>query len=340
MIPLGFLGAGNHARHHMKEFARLPQGRLTAVFDVDAARAEAAARDFPSLRAMASLDALLDHSGIEAVVIATPAETHAELVAAALAAGKHVLLEKPLAHTPEAALAIVTLAEAHPDRVVLIGHCERFNRAYMDVKKAVTEGKIGIPGFASASRLSPLHLNDPGWKLGTLDTAVHDIDLILWLIGSRPTAVAASGTTVNPSLAIADHVAYQIHFENGALAQGHIGWVPFSGGYPMQGNAHPRLFLAGSGGTISLDLWQRPVAVHSHGDGAYFWPDDVLTGYSDYFTEVSAQNFAFLQAISGGVQLPITPQEAYTALHVAYAAHESLTQRGGAPVHLKEDLGL
>lgn len=334
MISLGFIGAGNHARHHMKEFSRLPLGRLKAVFDIDLDRAEAAARDFPPLTATDSLSALLDRSDIQAMVIATPAETHADLVKATIEAGKHVLLEKPLAHTPESALAIVSLAEAHTDRVVLIGHCERFNRAYMDVNKAVQEGRIGTPRFASATRLSPLHLNDPGWKLGTLDTAVHDIDLILWMIGSPPLAVSACGTTVNPSLTIADHVVYQIHFENDALAQGHIGWVPFSGGYPMQDNAHPRLFLAGDGGTIGLDLWQRPVAVHSHSDGAYFWPDDVLTGYADYFTEVTAQNYAFLRAISDGAALAMTPRAAYDALRVAHAAHESLTQRGGALVRL------
>lgn len=335
-VQLGFVGAGNHARHHMKEFARFPQAYLAAIYDLDPTRAEKAAHDFPPLRVVPSLEALLDIPTLDAVIIATPAETHAALAEAALAAGKHLLLEKPLAHTSEAAATIVAAAEAHPDRIVLIGHCERFNRAYIDTKKAVDEGRIGRPGFASASRLSPLALNDPAWKLGTLDTAVHDIDLMLWLMDARPVAVSASGTRVNPALAIPDHVVYQIHFENGALAQGHIGWIPFSGGYPMRGNAHPRLFLAGAGGTISLDLWQRLVAVHSHEDGSYFWPDDVLVGYGDYFTEVSAQDYAFLQAIAVGASLPISPRAAYDALRVAHSAHLSLTERQGAPVSLEE----
>jgi predicted dehydrogenase len=334
-MGLGFIGAGNHARHHIGVFARLDRACPVAVFDSEAARAEQAARDFPPLRQTATLEALLADPKVEGVVIATPAETHLALVEAALAAGKHILLEKPMAHTPADAQAIVSAAEAHPNRVLLVGHCERFNRAYIDAKQAVTEGKVGVPRFAWASRLSPLHLNDPAWHLGTLDTAVHDIDLLLWLLGSRPVRVAAQGTTVHPELAIADHVAYQIHFENGALAQGHIGWVPFTGGYPMSHNAHPRLFLAGTAGTISLDLWQRPVAVHSHADGTYFWPDDVLVGYGDYFTEVTAQDYAFLRAISAGISLPIQPREACQAVVVAHAAHESLTRQGGAPVSLK-----
>jgi myo-inositol 2-dehydrogenase / D-chiro-inositol 1-dehydrogenase len=239
-----------------------------------------------------------------------------------------------MAHTPEDALAIAQAAEAHPHLVCLVGHCERFNRAYLDARRAVDEGRVGTPRFAWASRLSPLHLNDPVWQLGTLDTAVHDIDVLLWLVGDRPVAVAAQGTTVNPELPIPDQVTYQIRFASGALAQGHIGWVPFSGGYPMRGNAHPRLFLAGTGGTLSLDLWQRPVAVDSQASGAYFWPDDVLVGYGEYFTEVTAQDYAFLQAISTGRPLPIRPREAWQAVQVAHAAHESLTRHNGLPVPL------
>ncbi len=334
MIGLGFIGAGNHARHHIKEFSRLPQARLELVYDLAPERAAEAARDFPPLRA-ASLEALLSAPEVAGVVIATPAETHRALVEAALAAGKPILLEKPMAHTPEEALAIAEAADAHPELTLLVGHCERFNRAYIDTKKAVDEGRVGTPRFAWASRLSPLHLNDPAWKLGTLDTAVHDIDILLWLIGDRPVAVSACGTTANPALSLPDHVAYQIRFAGGALAQGHIGWVPFSGGYPLRGNAHPRLFLAGTGGTVSLDLWQRPVAVFSQAEGDYFWPDDVLVGYGDYFTEVTAQDYAFLRALAEQTPLTITPREAYRAVQVAHAAFESLTRQGGAWVTLE-----
>jgi myo-inositol 2-dehydrogenase/D-chiro-inositol 1-dehydrogenase len=333
-VNLGFLGAGNHARHHMREFSRLPQARLTSVYDVVLSRAETAARDFPPLRAAPSVETLLHHSDVEGVVIATPAETHSDLVEAALAAGKHVLLEKPMAHTPEEADRIAAAAEQRPDQQVLVGHCERFNRAYIDVRKAIDDGHIGTPRFASATRLSPLHLNDPAWSLGTLDTAVHDIDILLSLFASSPVAVSAQGTTVNADLPIPDNVIYQILFADGALAQGHIGWLPFSGGYPLSGNAHPRLFVAGTGGNVQLDLWQRPVAVHTYRSGAYFWPDDVLVGYGDYFTEVTAQDFAFVSMIESGGTPPITPREAAMAVRVAHAAHESLTHRGGAQVVL------
>ena len=333
--PLGisFLGAGNHGRHHMGEFARLLGTRLVSVYDPLPDSIASACRDFPPLQAAGCLAEVLNNPEVDAVVIATPAETHLELILAALGAKKHVLLEKPVAHTPEAAHAIWEAAKASPDCVVLVGHCERFNPSYRDVSKAVRDGHVGTPRFISASRISPLRLNDPAWKLGVLDTAVHDIDIMLWLMNDLPVAVAAQGTTATPQLTIADNVAYQIRFANGGLAQGHISWIPFSDYYPMNGNAHPRLFLVGTEGSISLDLWTRPVAVQSHKTNNYFWPDSVLTGYADYFTEVTAQDYAFVCAIrerdtrtiGGGA----TPEAAYNALRVAGAAHESLQNNGG-----------
>ena len=334
MIGLGFIGAGNHARHHMKEFAHLSGVRLIAVFDTEEERAERAARDFPPLRKAATLASLLADALVDAVVIATPAETHRELTVAALAAGKHILLEKPIAQNAEDAEAIVRAAERSPDCIVLIGHCERFNPAFLDVRKAIDDGHIGQPRFALASRISPLHLNDPNWRLGTLDTAVHDIDLMLWFLGDTPVSVSAQGVTVNPTLSIPDQVIYQIRFANGALAQGHIGWTPFGAGYPLRGNAHPRLFLSGTAGILTVDLWQRPVAVAPNA-GDYFQPDSVLVGYGDYFTEVTAQNYAFLRAISDGAPLPLRPADALRAVRVAHAAHRSLTS-GGAVVSLTE----
>jgi predicted dehydrogenase len=335
-IGIGFIGAGNHARHHMKEFSRLLNARLASVYDLDGFRVAKAARDFRPLRAASSLDALLSDPAVDAVVIATPAETHRELAIAALDAGRDVLLEKPMAHTAEDALAIVEAAEARPERLLMVGHCERFNRAYVDARRAVDDGHVGTPRFASATRITPLKLSDPSWKLGALDTAVHDIDILLWLMRDRPVRVAAQGTTVHPTLSVADHVIYQIEFEKGGLAQGHIGWIPFSGGYPMKSNAHPRLFLAGDRGIVSLDLWQRPVAVHSHDSGEYFWADDVLVGYGDYFTEVTAQNYAFVNSVEKRTAPPIAPREAYDALRVAHAAYRSLTECGGAPVVLND----
>jgi predicted dehydrogenase len=333
-IGLGFIGSGFHSLHHMKEFSRLGQVSAVAVFDTMRERAQMAADKYPSLTVANNLDELLARQDVDAVIIATPAETHLEITRAALAAGKHILLEKPMAHIPEDAQEIARLAALHPNQILLVGHVERYNRPYMDARKAIDDNELGVPKFISASRITPLYLNNAEWMLGTLDTAVHDIDLMIWLMGDKPVSVSAQGTKVNPEYPINDHVSYQIRFANGGLAQGHIGWVDFKGGYPMLHNAHPRMFIAGTHGSLHLDLWMRHTAINNQLTGAYFYADDINKGYADYFTEVTAQLYGFIQCVLGNQKPQITPEEASLAVKVAHAAHKSSMQEQPEWIHL------
>ncbi len=325
-IGLGFIGVGNHGRHHLHEFSRLSGATPRLVCDLNPAHVAAARRDFPNIQAVDAAT-LVASPNIEAVVICTPAESHRALVELALTHGRHVLVEKPLAHNPADAHAIAALAAAHPDRIVMVGHCERFNRAYLDARRAVETGEVGTPRFIAASRLSPLHLNNREWQLGPLDTAVHDIDLILWLMGDRPVSVTARAAERTSGTGW-DHVTYDIRFANGALAQGHIGWVDFRDSYPLSQNAHPRLFLDGTSGSLTVNLWQRPVAVHNSQNNRYFWPDEVVIGYGDYPTVVTAADAAFLHAIATGAPSPMPATAAASALEVAHAAWQSAREDG------------
>lgn len=331
MHEFGFIGAGAHGCHQMRAFAAQVDCRVAAIFDIDRQVAEAAGKQFECAVVCSEMDALLSNRELDAVVIATPAETHAAIAQACLEAGKHVLIEKPLAHDIEAGKVILALAEAHPELKVLIGHAERFNRSYIDCKKAINEGVVGVPRFLSASRLSPLHLNDLNWVLGPLDTAVHDIDILLWLVQDQPVRVVAQGNSCRDPDGPCDTVAYQIEFAKGALAQGYISWVDFGSAYPMSGNAHPRLFVHGTGGSLQMDLWQRPVRVDSRLEGRNYFLDDVLIGYGDYPTQTASQAAHFIECLDGRAELRCSPQDAYRALFVAYAAHRSRLE-GGKPV--------
>ncbi|MCC5835187.1 MAG: Gfo/Idh/MocA family oxidoreductase [Opitutales bacterium] len=337
MHELGFIGAGAHGCHQMRAFAAQADCSVRAIFDVDSQAAEAAGKRFESAIVCSSMDVLLALEELEAVVIATPAETHAAITEACLKAGKHVLIEKPLAHDVQAGEAILASAAAHPELKVLVGHAERFNRSYIDCKKAVSDGAVGVPRFLSASRLSPLHLNDLNWVLGPLDTAVHDIDILLWLIEDQPISVTAQGNSCRTLDGPCDTIAYQIEFSQGALAQGFISWVDFGPAYPMPDNAHPRLFVHGTGGSLQLDLWQRPVRLDSRQLGRNYFLDDVLIGYGDYPTQTAAQAAHFIDCLNGRAELRCSPQEAYRALFVAYAAHRSRLS-GGKPVAIDAPL--
>jgi myo-inositol 2-dehydrogenase / D-chiro-inositol 1-dehydrogenase len=331
-IGLGFIGVGKHGRCHLREFAKLPDAALRLACDPHAANLRLALDENTALKAAPDAMSLVADPSVDAVVISTPAESHLEMVELALAAGKHVLVEKPLAHEPAAARAIATAAAKHPACLVMVGHCERFNTAYRDAHHAVTSGEIGTPRFVSASRLAPLQLCDPTWHLGPLDTAVHDIDLMLWLMRDRPESVSARAVSTQPGETWS-HVSYDITFANGGLAQGHIGWIDLGRSYPMHSNAHPRLFLDGTQGCLSLDLWQRPVTVHNRAQDTYFYADNVILGYGDYPTLLTAQNAAFLKAIATDSPSPMPADDAALALEVAFAAWQS-ARNHGMPVPL------
>ena len=124
MTNLAICGVGNIGKVHLRNLLSLRGCRIAGILDANRLELERVARQF-SVRAFENWTKLLEDSGVDAVVVATPASSHRELCCSALAAGKHVFLEKPLANTLEDSKAIVE-AEAHSPRVVQVGFCERF----------------------------------------------------------------------------------------------------------------------------------------------------------------------------------------------------------------------
>ena len=86
--------------------------------------------------------------------------------------------------------------------------------------------------------------------------------------------------------------------------------------------------ISGTGGCLNVDLWSRPVAVHNSSANRYFWPDDVVIGYGNYSTVVTAADAAFLNAIKTGGPSPMNASDAAAALEVAHATHQSASNNG------------
>ena len=182
-LKAGVVGAGVFATFHARKYASLPDTRLVGVYDPDAARAGALAADLGA-RALDSLAGLLD--ACDVVTIASPAETHAAAAAAALAAGRSLYVEKPLARTLDQGAALVERAGQR--RLVLAcGHQERVIFAAM--------GLLDTP--EPARRLESVRRGLPGPRSRdvscVLDLMVHDLDLALQLGGGEILSVSASG---------------------------------------------------------------------------------------------------------------------------------------------------
>jgi predicted dehydrogenase len=203
---VGVIGAGSLGFHHARILREVAGAEMVGIFDADPARAAAVSAEL-GVRAFASRDALLD--AVDAAVVAVPTTAHAEVALAALDAGVHLLIEKPIAASVEEADAVVERAEAN-GLVVATGHVERFNGALRACEQYLED-----PRFAESHRLASFGPRGTDVAV-VLDLMIHDIDLLLGLVRRPVETVDAVGVGVltgNVDIANA-----RLVFEGGAVA--------------------------------------------------------------------------------------------------------------------------
>jgi predicted dehydrogenase len=205
-LRIGVVGTGSLGYHHTRILRELPGVVFRGFFEVNPERAGTVQREL-GVRAYPTLDALLDD--VDAVSIVVPTSKHHEVAMAALAKGKHLLIEKPITVTLAEADELLQLAERNGLKIQ-IGHIERFNRA---IRAALPH--VDKPLFIDSDRLAPF--NPRGSDVAVvLDLMIHDIDLVLTLTGAPVKDVSAAGLGVlTPSIDIADA---RITFTSGAVA--------------------------------------------------------------------------------------------------------------------------
>jgi predicted dehydrogenase len=205
-LRIGVVGTGSLGYHHARILREIPGVVFRGFFEANPERAGTVQREL-GVRAYATLDALLDD--VDAVSIVVPTSKHHEVAMAALAQGKHLLIEKPITVTLAEADELLQLAERNGLKIQ-IGHIERFNRA---IRAALPH--VDKPLFIDSDRLAPF--NPRGSDVAVvLDLMIHDIDLVLTLTGAPVKDVSAAGLGVlTPSIDIADA---RITFTTGAVA--------------------------------------------------------------------------------------------------------------------------
>lgn len=206
MLKVGLLGAGHLGKIHLRLLKEIPSIDLVGFFDKDEKVAAAVAEEY-GVKAFSSMDALI--AEIDALDIVTPTINHYICGEKALLAGKHIFVEKPLAHTLEEAEKLLKLAESK-GVIAQVGHVERFNPAFLAV-----EGNTLNPMFIEGHRLA--QYNPRGTDVSVvLDLMIHDLDVVLSVVDSPITHISASGVSVvseSPDIANA-----RIEFANGCVA--------------------------------------------------------------------------------------------------------------------------
>jgi len=205
-LRIGVIGAGHFGRFHALKLAAAPRATLSGIHDRDPARAAeigAQAGNAPAL----DLPALLAAS--DAVVIATPADTHFALAAQALRHGCHVLVEKPLAATLPEADQLAALARAQ-NRVLQVGHLLRYSAEHTAISARITR-----PLYIEATRIAPFKPRGTDVSV-ILDLMIHDLDLVLSLVDCDISTVDAIGAAVSSQFE--DIANARVRFTNGCVA--------------------------------------------------------------------------------------------------------------------------
>jgi predicted dehydrogenase len=320
-MKAGVLGVGSLGFHHARILREVPGAEMAGVYDDDPARLEKVAAEL-GVRAFRSRDELLE--SVDAAVIAVPTTVHAEVALAAIDAGVHLLIEKPIAHTLEEAEAIVDAANAR-GLVVATGHVERFNGALR-----ACEPYLDDPRFIESHRLAPF--NPRGTDVAVvLDLMIHDIDLVLSLAGRGVESVDAVGVPVlTPGADIANA---RISFEGGAVANITASRVSFERMRKIrffQHSGYMSLDLAAGTGEF---LRLKPGARMPEGEvgvAALLGLVERIELKGDGTEPLRAELQAWVSAVRGEAPLVVSGEDGRDALAVALRIMERIEQHAAA----------
>jgi predicted dehydrogenase len=221
MINIGVIGYGYWGPNLVRNFAELSQATVAAVSDLDSKKLEVVKKRFPAVRTTTNFQDLLNDPAIDAVAIATPVSTHFELGMAALKAGKHVWLEKPMTETSLQARKLVDEAEKR-GLVLLVDHTFIYTGAVRKMGDVIRSGDLGRVYYYDSIRVN-LGLFQRDVSVIS-DLAVHDFSILDYLLGEHPVAVSASG--INHFPGTPENLAYiTLFYDSGTIAHANVSWL-------------------------------------------------------------------------------------------------------------------
>src|SRR6476661_2436770 len=206
MLKIGLFGTGHLGKFHLNNWKEIPGIEITGFFDPNDETAEVITATY-GIKRFTEEDALID--ACDAIDVVTPTQFHYYICEKAIKKGKHVFVEKPMAHTMEEARTLVALA-AESKVKFQVGHVERFNPAFLAAKDLELN-----PMFIEVHRLA--QFNPRGTEVSViLDLMIHDIDIILSIVKSGVKNISASGVAVMTDTP--DIANVRIEFDNGCVA--------------------------------------------------------------------------------------------------------------------------
>jgi len=325
------IGLGMMGQRHGRVWSELTETELVTVYDLVPERARQMADQYGCMAA-GSLQEALDAPGVEIVSVCTDDQNHVEPCTAAAAAGKHVLVEKPLATSPHDCDTIIAAARGHGVRL-MTGHVVRFDLRYQVAKAAIDDGQVGDIIHLYGRRNNILR---SGRRIGPRTSiayflGVHDLDIMRWYVGCDAVRVYAESSRKLLTEEGADDTIFTLlKYENDAVGCLETSWV-LPEGQPNTLDA--RLEVVGTEGRVAVRVGDSEPLEVSGPDRS--WRPDIAYGPVVYDQQAGAirhQLEHFARCIRDEQEFIITPEDARAAVVLADAIHRSLET--GMPAQL------
>ena len=331
-VGLAVVGCGYWGVHHVRVAASRRHANLVAVCDSDEAALERAARLAPGARAVRALDEVLADSRVDAVVLATPAREHASQASRVLAAGRHVLVEKPLALAVADAEGVMEAAE-RAGRVLAVGHLMLYHPALLRLRELLATGELGQLYYLYATRVNLGRLRSDENALWSF--APHDLSMIDYLLdGEVPESVSARGQSYLQA-GVEDVVFVTLKYRQGQMAHIHLSW--------LDPRKERRLTLVCSRKMVEFDDvsseklriydkgYDRPPAFSQYAEYLTLRQGDIHIPHVPMAEPLAVEIDHFLDCILHGTPPRTDGASGLRAVRILAAAQASLV-RDGAPV--------
>lgn len=335
LLSVGLIGAGEWGRNYIRVLTQIPGVELAVVCDLNQPNLASLAVQRPTLACTPDCEEVFGNPAITAVVLATAAATHGELAVKAVRAGKHVLVEKPMAlHVGDAETLAVEAERL--DRRVMVAHLLLYHPAVEQLKTLIASGDLGETRYMYSQRLNLGRVRQDEsalWCFGP-----HDVSMVLDLFGAMPEVITAKGGAYLRKQVV-DVVFLSLEFPDGRLAHVHLSW--------LDPHKTRKVTLVGSRKMVIFDDMEPAEKIRIFDKGVEAAPrsvsyeeslqvrfGDVVSPFVPVVEPLRRQCEHFLESVRGGTAPRTDAFHGLQVVRILAAAQQSL-ESGGVPVQIK-----
>jgi predicted dehydrogenase len=330
MVKVGVVGYGYWGPNLVRNFSESDGVQVSHVADLDASRLAVVRTRYPAAATTADVGEVLRSADVDAVAIATPVATHFDLAMEALKAGKHVLIEKPMAETSEKCLQLIDEA-ARRKKVLMVDHTFPYTGAVRKIRELIQAGELGDIYYYDSVRINlGLFQHDVSviW-----DLAVHDLSIIDFLLPQKPVAVSATG--ISHVKGQPENVAYlTLYFNSSTIAHIHVNWLaPVKLRTTLIGGSKRMIVYDDLEASEKVKVYDKGVSIETHPDNIYqmkvgYRTGDMWAPKIDVSEALRTLVAHFIDCIETG-EAPITSGESgCRVVRLMEAATDSIARRG------------